>query len=208
MVAGESGAILTVGHSNHALDDFLALLEGHAVTALADVRSAPYSRFLPHFNRSSLEEGLGARGIRYVYLGDALGGRPRDPSCYEDGRIRYDRVAATESFRSGLVRVVQGAARYRVALMCAEAEPLDCHRTLLVARALDREGLHVEHILADGALEPHSRAMDRLLESVDLSRPDMYATREERIALAITAKARRVGYMDRGEITRTGVPKL
>lgn len=206
-MAGERRTVLTVGHSTHPLDDFLALLEGHAVTALADVRSAPYSRFLPHFNRSSLEEGLEARGIRYVYLGDALGGRPRDASCYEDGRIQYDRVAATESFRSGLGRVVQGAARYRVALMCAEAEPLDCHRTLLVARALDREGLRVEHILADGALEPHSRAMDRLLEAVDLSRPDMYATREERIALGVTARARRVGYVDRGEIARTGAPK-
>lgn len=207
-MAEKRRAVLTVGHSTHALDDFLALLEGHAVTALADVRSAPYSRFLPHFNRSSLQEDLGAKGIRYVYLGDALGGRPRDASCYEDGRIQYDRVAATESFRSGLARVVRGAARYRVALMCAEAEPLDCHRTLLVARALDREGLHVEHILADGTLEPHSRAMDRLLEAVDLSRPDMYATREERIALAIAARARRVGYVDSGEITRTGTPKL
>ena len=112
--------VLTIGHSTHALEAFVALLQEHYVNAVADVRSAPYSRFNPQFNREPLAEALGSEAIRYVFLGDALGGRSDDPACYEGGRIRYDRVAATQSFRSGLTRVVQGAARYRIALMCAE----------------------------------------------------------------------------------------
>ena len=135
-----------------------------------------------------------------------LGGRPQDPACYEDGRIRYDRVAATASFRSGLARVVQGAARYRIALMCAEKEPLDCHRTLLVARSLDAQGVDIAHIHADPAhpLEPHRAAMDRLLDSQKLPREDdLSGTREEFIATAIARQSARFGYVDDKQVART-----
>ena len=188
--------VLTVGHSTHALETFVALLQQHGVTAVADVRSAPYSRFNPQFNREPLAEALGSEAIRYVFLGNALGGRSDAPACYEDGRIRYDRVAATQSFRSGLARVVQGAARYRIALMCAEKEPLHCHRTLLVARALDEQGVDVAHIHADGRLEPHGEAMDRLLDIQKLPREgDLSGTREEFIDTAIARQAQRVAYV-------------
>ena len=166
------------------------------MSAVADVRSAPYSRFNPQFNREPLTESLESEGIRYVYLGHELGGRSDDPACCEDGRVRYDRVAETESFRSGLDRVVDGAARYRIALMCAEKEPLDCHRTLLVARALDDQGVDVAHIRADGGLEPHQATMDRLLDIQKLPRDDLYRTREELIATAVARQARRVAYVD------------
>ena len=189
--------VLTIGHSTHVLEAFIALLQRHRVTAVADVRSAPYSRFNPQFNRKSLAEVLDSEGIRYVFLGDALGGRSDDPACYEDGRIRYDRVATTKSFRSGLDRVVDGSGRYRIALMCAEKEPLDCHRTLLVARALDVHGVDVAHIHADGGLEPHQTAMDRLLDIHNLSREgDLSGTREELIDAAITHQAQRVAHTD------------
>ena len=123
-------------------------------------------------------------------------GRSDDPACCEDGRVRYDRIAETESFRSGLDRVVDGAARYRIALMCAEKEPLDCHRTLLVARALHDQGVDVAHIRADGGLEPHQATMDRLLDIQKLPRDDLYRTREELIATAVARQARRVAYVD------------
>ena len=191
------GTVLTIGHSTHALEAFVALLKRHYVTAVADVRSAPYSRFNPQFNRESFTDALEAEGIRYVYLGDALGGRSDDPACYEAGRIRYDRVAATESFQRGLARVVHGAARHRIALVCAEKEPLDCHRTLLVARALDEQGVDVAHIHADSALEPHAEAMDRLLDILKLPREgDLSGTREEFIDTAIARQAQRVAYVD------------
>ena len=196
--------VLTIGHSTHALEAFVALLRQNGVTAVADVRSAPYSRFNPQFNREPLAEALGAEGVRYVYLGRELGGRSEDPACHEDGRIRYDRVAATESFKDGLARVVDGAAKFRIALMCAEKEPLHCHRTLLVARALERE-VDVAHIHADGALEPHRAAMDRLLDLRNLPREgDLSGTREEFIDMAIARQAQRAAYVDDTQVPRAG----
>ena len=196
--------VLTIGHSTHALEAFLALLRLHDATAVADVRCAPYSRFNPQFNREPLAQALGTEGVRYVYLGNELGGRSEDPACYEDGRIRYDRVAATESFRSGLARVVDGAARHRIALMCAEKEPLDCHRTLLVSRALHEQGVDVAHIHAGGRLEPHGEAIDRLLDMLKLPREDLYRTREELIATAVARQSERVAYVDGEPATRSG----
>ncbi|MCY4504155.1 MAG: DUF488 domain-containing protein [Alphaproteobacteria bacterium] len=191
----DCGNVLTIGHSTHTLKAFITLLQMHDVTAVADIRSAPYSRFNPQFNREPFAESLSVEGIRYVYLGNVLGGRSEDPSCYKDGRICYDRVAATESFKSGLVRVVHGADKYRIALMCAEKEPLDCHRTLLVSRALDEQSVDVAHIHADGRVEPHSEAMDRLLDLQRLHREDLYATREELIATAIARQSERVAHV-------------
>ena len=177
--------MLTIGHSTHAIEAFLALLRLHHVTAVADVRSAPYSRFNPQYRRGRLSDALEAEGIRYVYLGRELGGRTEDPACYKGGRIRYDRVAATESFKSGLARVIRGSAKHRIALMCAEKEPIDCHRTLLVSRALEERGVAVAHIHADGRLESHHAAMDRLLDVLNLPREDLYRSREELVAVAV-----------------------
>ncbi len=188
-------AILTIGHSNHSLAAFLGLLGKHVVTALVDVRSSPYSRFQPQFNRQTLDRTMVEAGITYLHLGDALGGRPTDPACYEDGRVRYDRVARTEAFRNALESVLDLAGRHRVALMCAEREPLHCHRTLLVARALDGAGEPVRHILADGEVEDHADAMDRLLTQHGLTlRGDLVTPREEAIATAIAREARRRAY--------------
>lgn len=188
--------ILTIGHSNHALDALIALLHRHRVTALADVRSAPYSRFNPQFNRESLARSLKSCGIEYVYLGDGLGGRSDDPACYEDGRVRYDRVTEKAPFQHALDRVVRGAANHRIVLLCAEREPLECHRTLLVAPALDERGVKVAHIHADGELEPHGEAMERLLDRFNLH-PSLYQPREKQVAEAIELQAKRVAFVDK-----------
>ena len=191
--------IFTIGHSNHSLEDFLALLAGHGVAVVADVRSAPYSRFNPQFNRDAFVAALKARGIDYLYLGRALGGRPDDPACYEGGRVRYEIVARTSGFREGIARVVDEAATGRIALMCAEKEPLDCHRTLLVARALDDEGMAVAHILATGDLDLHAKAMDRLMARFDLDPAgDLFRSREEAVAQAIACQAGRIAFVRKG----------
>ena len=193
-MTGKEVVVLTVGHSNHPLETFVALLQRHGVTTLADVRSAPYSRFNPQFNRKALEGSLETIGIEYVFLGRALGGRPDDPSCYEDGRVRYDRLARTPLFREGLEQVAEGAGRQRIALMCAEKEPLDCHRTILVGRSLVERGVTVAHILADGSLEPHDKTMDRLLATAGLPRGDLLQSREELIAEALAHRERRIAF--------------
>jgi uncharacterized protein (DUF488 family) len=130
---------------------------------VADVRSSPYSRYSQAYNREVLQAWLKSAGISYVFLGDELGARSKDPGCYRDGKVQYSRLAATAPFRQGLERVEAGALRFRLALMCAEKEPLDCHRTILVARELVRRGVAVLHILESGEVESHARTMERLL---------------------------------------------
>ena len=195
--------VLTVGHSSHPQEIFLGLLGRHRVTAIADVRSTPYSRFNPHFNRKPLAATLAVRGIEYLYLGRELGGRPDDPACYEDGRVRYDRVARTDRFREGLDRLSGDAAAHRIALMCAEKEPLDCHRTLLVGQALHERGVEVAHVHADGGLEPHAGAMDRLLAGMGLDPgDDLFRRHQSRDALIAEAIARTTGRSRRSDLSR------
>jgi uncharacterized protein (DUF488 family) len=189
-------AVLTIGHSHHPVEAFIALLLQHGVTALADVRSAPYSRFAPQFNREALARSLKTSGIKYVFLGRELGARSDDRSCYEHGRVQYARLARTDGFRSGLTRVIRGANDYHVALMCAEKEPLECHRALLVARALDELGIPVEHILPDGRRESHAEAMLRLLKVARLPSEDLFRSKQELIALALAQQEERVAYVD------------
>ena len=189
------GAVFTIGHSTHTLDEFAALLRRREVTAVADVRAAPYSRFNPQFKRDALAAGLAALGLEYVFLGRELGGRSADPADYRDGRIDYDRLRGTERFHRGVERVVRGAERRRIALMCAEKEPLDCHRTLLVAPAIEARDIAVTHILADGGVEPHGATMDRLLDSLKLPREDLFRTRAQLVAEAVVRQAGRVGHV-------------
>ena len=188
--------IFTIGHSTHSLDTLAGLLRQHDVTALADVRSSPYSRFNPQFNKDSLERDLKVRGIQYVFLGRELGARPTDPACYENGRVSFPRLAKSELFRSGLDRVMLGSQKYRIALMCAEKEPLECHRTILVARALIERGAVVEHILADGRLESYDGALRRLPNLVGLPSEDMFQTWDQLLAEALSRQAERIAYVD------------
>ena len=188
--------VLTIGHSTHSIDQFCDLLLAHEVTAIADVRSAPYSRYQPEFNREALHQSLTDRNIAYVFLGRELGARPSDPGLYEDGRVQFRRLADTKVFRTGLDRVLQGAERYRLALMCAEKEPLDCHRTLLVGRELEARGASLFHILADGRLETSAEAMSRLLALLKLPEEDLFRGRDEIVADACLQQAKRIAYVD------------
>jgi uncharacterized protein (DUF488 family) len=186
--------LFTIGHSNHTIERFLALARGAGVTAIADVRSTPASRRYPWFNQARLAPLLAAEGIAYVPLGDALGGRPRDPRLYrEDGAADYDAMARTDEFRAGLDRVADGARRYRVCLMCAEREPLDCHRCLLVTRALAERGFAVGHVLADATIEPHGQTEERLLKLAGAA-ADLFADRRQRLAAAYARRAGTAAY--------------
>ncbi len=195
--------VFTIGHSTHPLDALVSLLNQHAVTALADVRSAPFSRFNPQFNKDALARDLKTRGIKYVFLGRELGARSDDPSCYENGRVQYGRLARMELFKQGIGRVINGAGEHRIALMCAEKEPLECHRTLLVARALDEQGVEVAHILGDGRLESHRAAMERLLDVTGLPHEDLFRSRADLIAEALARQEEKVAYVDERLLAET-----
>ncbi len=188
--------VLTVGHSTHSAEKFADLLKRHEVEALADVRAAPWSRFNPQFNRETLAGSLEPHRIQYIFMGAELGGRSKDPSFYDgEGRIDYERLRNTDAFRRGLDQVVQDAERRRIALMCAEREPLACHRVLLIAPALEARGVGLAHIRADGDLESHADAMERLLQMHKMTPEGLFpGSRAERIRKALDRQARRFGH--------------
>jgi uncharacterized protein (DUF488 family) len=146
-------AVWTVGHSNHELDDFAQLVSSEQIECLVDVRSFPYWRYTPHFNRDQLEGAMTRRGVRYLFMGEELGGRPTSEDHYDaEGRALYGPMAEEESFRTVLERLVEGARRYRIALVCSEGDPQDCHRRLLVGKVLADQGIELRHILPDGTI--------------------------------------------------------
>lgn len=157
--------IYTVGHSNHTEEAFLHLLAQAQITALADVRSTPYSKRHSQFNREALQKLLQNAHVAYVFLGEQLGGRPWNPELYdEDGHIEYELVQQTDFFREGMDRLKEGMKRFTIAMMCAEADPLDCHRGLMITPALMREGIDVVHLHKDGNLESTAEMEQRLLK--------------------------------------------
>jgi uncharacterized protein (DUF488 family) len=190
--------VFTIGHSIHPQKRFIGLLLQHHITALCDVRSKPYSRVNPQFNREELKESLRECSIKYVFLGKELGARSEDPMCYENGKVQYNRLAHTDLFRRGLERVQNGMKDYRLTLMCAEKEPLECHRTILIARHLADLGLDVQHIHADGRLESHADALSRLVRILNLPEHDMFQSRAELLADAYRRQEERIAY-DSGE---------
>jgi uncharacterized protein (DUF488 family) len=190
----DNNKIFTIGHSTHTFEDFIRMLQLHAVSALVDVRSAPFSRFNPQFNKDVLQRQLGQYSIQYIFLGRELGARSKDPSCYENGKVQFKRLAKTELFQQGVERISRGLCDFRIALMCAEKEPLDCHRTILVADALTRQGMSVSHILTTGALETHEQTMARLIDLVGLHQQDLFRSRSELIEDAMARQEARIAY--------------
>ncbi len=189
-------SLFTIGHSNHPIERFVALLLEHGVAALADVRSVPFSRFNPQFSQRALAKSLAEAGVDYLFLGEGLGARPKDPGCFVEGRVDYDRIAARPAFAVALAQVRKAAGARRVALMCAERAPLDCHRAILVSRHLCRD-LAIAHILADGTLEAHADLERRLVEQLGLTPPPLLG--EEAWPRAIDdAYALRAQQMTRG----------
>lgn len=192
-----SVSLLTVGHSTHAIEHFLGLLSKQGVSAVADVRSVPASRFTPQFNRDVLKRSLAAVGIKYVFLGQELGVRSDDRSCYVNGQVQYDRLAQTMPFGEGIERLLKGAATERIAVMCAEREPLDCHRTVLVSRVLVDRGASVAHLHGDGRLESHEETMQRLMARFGLDQDGLFHTREELLGEALARQELRIAYVDK-----------
>ncbi len=187
--------LYTIGHSTHSTERVIELLRQHGITAVADVRSHPYSRMNPQFNREPLAAWLKDAGIAYVFLGRELGARSGDPGCYVDGRVQYDRLAQTPLFAAGLQRVAQGMASHRLALMCAEKDPLVCHRAILVCRHLIARGIGVQHILEDGRLESHEGALSRLLVELGLSARDFFMNHAEITEEAYARRGQQIAYV-------------
>jgi uncharacterized protein (DUF488 family) len=188
--------VYTIGHSTHSIEKFIGLLKVADIGAVSDVRSRPYSRMNPQFNREPLKQALRAAGIKYVFVGKELGARSDDQTCYRAGQVQYDLLAQTKLFKDGIERVKEGARTYHVALMCAEKEPLDCHRTILVARELVNQGLDVKHILSDGQIESHEHAIRRLIEKLRIPGSDMFRSNETAIDDAYARQGKEIAYRE------------
>jgi uncharacterized protein (DUF488 family) len=197
--------IFTIGHSNYATDYFLELLRRNGISAVADVRSRPHTRVNPDFSQPNIEKVLAEAHISYVFLGEELGARSQDESCYLNGKVRYERLAKQTMFQDGLDRIEMGAEKYRIALLCAEKEPLQCHRCILVSRHLVSRNLRVSHILADGSAEEHQHTISRLKQSLGLmTQRDMFKTDEELTDMAYEMQEARIAY----EIPEEQIPAL
>ena len=176
--------LYTIGHSSHPIEVFIGFLQQHGISALADVRSFPGSRLYPQFAQAALKSSLQHAGIIYVYLGRELGAKRENPACLLQGKISFELLAGTPLFLQGLERLRQGMEKHCICLMCAEQNPLDCHRSILIARRMAESGTPIRHIHADGHLEAHEALESRLLERYGLEVHDLFRSRGEVLAEA------------------------
>ena len=186
--------LFTIGYSPHTLDSFLNILKKYKITAVADVRSSPYSQFKPEFNKDQLSNFLKEHRIAYVFLGDYCGARVEDSSCYVNGKVNYTLVAENPKFKEGLGRIKNGMEKFRIALMCAEKDPIACHRTILVCRNLLSTGITITHILSNGRVEEHKDSEHRLLKLFNLNHPDMFRSDQQRIEDAYSRQEEKIAY--------------
>lgn len=196
-MAPTPATLFTIGHSTHSYERFLQLLRTHGVTFVLDVRSLPHSGRAPQFSQRPLRDALRSDGIRYRHAGNILGGRPADRQFYQDDQVQYGRIAASEEFLKALARVRSAARTHRVALVCAEGDPLACHRFLLLARYLRSPELEIVHILPDGRGEPHTVTEVRLMRRTGLLQSDMFAQNPEALEEAYAIQGRRVAFAAR-----------
>lgn len=194
-----NNTIYTVGHSTHTIEDLIHLLSLHSIDAVVDIRSSPYSRMYPHFNREPLRAFLRQSEIQYIFMGDCLGGRPDDPACFKNGQAQYDRIAQLPTFSKGLERLQQGAEEYRIALMCSEKDPITCHRMLLVSRHLSLRQVNVQHILADGDMESQQKAEFRMMAATGVPQNDLFEPFPELLNRAYSLQSQKCAFAFREE---------
>ena len=188
--------LYTVGHSNHPIEKFIELLKVNNITAIGDVRSHPYSRHFPQYSQYALKVSLKQNGIAYTFLGKEFGARSDEPSCYKSGKVQYDRLASLPIFAEGIRRVSEGMKRYSIAFMCAEKDPLSCHRALLVGRRFFEQGIAISHIHSDASLESHEDLESRLLKTCKLPEGDLFKSRSDYLLEAYFIQGDRVAYQD------------
>jgi len=160
--------LYTIGHSNHTISHFIALLKRHKINMVVDVRSLPYSRYCSQFNKNVVSAALQAVNIQYMFLGRKLGARPDVPECYEGGCVDFKWIAGRKEFKDGLQLLLTDIGKYHIVLMCAEKEPLECHRTILICRNLKEHKLCIKHILEDGKIEDHHDTERRLVKMLKI----------------------------------------
>jgi uncharacterized protein (DUF488 family) len=186
--------IYTIGYASFSQDEFISVLMKYKVNALVDVRSSPYSKFKPEFNKNELQQKLKESGIYYIFLGDCCGARIDDLSCYSDGKVDFSLVAKTSSFQDGIQRIRKGAQEYVIAIMCAEKDPITCHRMILICKELASSDFEIIHIIEKNVYEKHSEAEQRLLVLHKLDQAEFFRDRCARISDAYARQNKKIAY--------------
>ena len=141
--------IYTIGHSNREASELIQILHHYQTQLVADVRSEPYSKYSPQFNKETIKQVLINSGIKYLFLGKELGARPKDQNCYINGKVSFEKLRASDIFKQGVSRLLAEAKKNNIVLMCSEKEPINCHRSILISRVLEQEGVEVKHIISE-----------------------------------------------------------
>lgn len=189
----------SIGHSNLEIESFLSLLRANEITTVCDVRSSPSSRYTPQFNGELLRKSLAQVGVKYLFLGDTLGGRPSDPSCYDGNQVNYETMATKPWFRNGISQLLSTGSSGRAALVCSEKDPINCHRFLLVSRHLSSMGHEVAHILQDGKVESQLVVEARLFNINRIPSTDLFQSSAELLDKAYRIQSGKVAYVADGE---------
>jgi len=195
-----TNTLFTIGYSGRSIDNFIALLKRHKITALCDVRSVPYSARNPQFNRELLRKALQSRDIAYIFLGEELGARPKDPSSYVDGKAVYQKIAESALFKNGLERIRVGMEKdYVLVLMCAEKDPIVCHRSILICRNLRDRLIDIRHIIDHDTIETQADLERRLVAQLRLQ-PDLFKDTDSNalIERAYEAQSDGMAYVEKG----------
>lgn len=186
--------LYTIGHSTHPTEIFIKMLKMHSITAICDVRSSPYSKFNPQYNRETIQKELKKYNIAYVFLGKELGPRRDDERCYVNGKVQYDLIAKTDLFLQGISRLKQGIKSYRIALMCAEKDPITCHRTILICRQFRAKDISIYHIMEDGSLENHRDSERRMMKMLKIPELQLFEGPEELIQRAYNIQGEKIAH--------------
>ncbi|MCL2116734.1 MAG: DUF488 domain-containing protein [Methanobrevibacter sp.] len=156
--------IYTIGHSSHKIDYFIKLLKKFDINLVLDVRSTPYSKYAPQFNKELFEKELETNGINYNFVGHTFGARQKDSNLYsEDGILDFDKVKESNKFKIGITKVINNVNIANIVLMCSEKEPIDCHRSILISNVFSKRNISIKHILANGEIETQRSLENRLL---------------------------------------------
>jgi uncharacterized protein (DUF488 family) len=186
--------IFTIGYATFSIEYFVDALRKYSITAVADVRSAPYSRFKPEFKKNTIKKTLRENHIEYIFLGKHCGARAEDPSCYIGGKLNYALLKESENFQKGIKRILSGMQNYRIALMCAEKDPLNCHRTFLICRSLRSHPVTIKHILENDTLEEHAVTEKRLLKLYKLDQQDIFHSSSDLLEQAYDRQCEKITF--------------
>ena len=193
--ANKLNDLYTIGYSGFTLNEFIDVLRKHGITAIADVRSVPYSKFKPEYNSDKLKTKLKNSSIEYVFLGDLCGARIDAQECYVNGKADYGLIAKHPKFREGIGRIKKGLEKYRIALLCAEKDPVFCHRLILICRHLRMDGIKILHIINFNSVLTQSECEERLLKLFKLDQPELFRDVNDKITEAYNRQAEQIAYV-------------